>query len=112
MQASFLAVCGTAAIMLVSALAEGPARPALHPESLARQEAITAFCAKADPASQTDYAAKLASALNGRSDGEIQRDRATRRYKRAMAQANQVLSQVPVGADATTACSNFLAENY
>ena len=65
MRASFLAVATTAVVVLVSALAENRTRPALHPDTLARYEAITSFCEKVDAASASQYAAKLDDLLPG-----------------------------------------------
>jgi hypothetical protein len=110
MRVSFLAVCGTAAVMLVSAMAEKRPTPRLHPDSLARVEAITTYCEKADPTSETEYAAKLAGLTRGHSDQEILRDRGTSRYQQAMTQAHQTLARVSFG-DAVQACSEFLADN-
>lgn len=111
MRASFLAVCGTAVIMLVSALAETKTPARLHPESLARVEAITSYCQKADPASGSQYASRLTDLVSGHSLGEVQAGRATIKYQKAMAQANETLSSVSPATGAR-ACTDFLAENY
>jgi hypothetical protein len=84
--------------------------PAIHPESLARNEAITSYCEKADPASGSGYVSKLAGVVHGHSPDEIQRDRATDRYQRALAKANEMLASVPV-TSGVRACAEFLADN-
>jgi hypothetical protein len=99
MRASFLAVYGTAVIMLVSALAENKTTPRIHPESLARIEAITAYCEKVDAASEADYSDELVA------------DRASSRYQKAMAQANETLARVSPATEVKS-CGEFLAENY
>ena len=109
MRASVLAVFGTAVVVLVSALAE-PGTPAIHPDSLARFDAITSFCEKADPTDASQFAAKLAGVTVGHSDDEIQRSRQSVKYQRAMTQADGTLSRVLPG-DAVRACTEFLAEN-
>jgi hypothetical protein len=109
MRASVLAVFGTAVVVLVSAFAE-PGTPALHLDSLARFDAITSFCEKADPTDASQFAAKLAGVTVGHSDDEIQRSRQSVKYQRAMTQADETLSRVLPG-DAVKACSEFLAEN-
>lgn len=109
MRASVLAVFGTAVVVLVSALAE-PGTPALHPDSLARVDAITSYCEKADPTDASQFAAKLAGLTLGHSDGEVQRSRQSIKYQHAMTQADATLSRV-LPEDAVRACSEFLAEN-
>lgn len=109
MRASVLAVFGTAVVVLVSALAE-PRTPDLHPDSLARLDAISSFCEKADPIDATLFSAKLAGVTVGHSDDEIQRSRQSVKYQRAMTQADETLSRVLPG-DAVKACSEFLADN-
>jgi hypothetical protein len=109
MRASVLAVFGTAVVVLVSALAE-PGTPPLHPDSLARVDAITSYCEKADPTDASQFAAKLAGLTLGHSDGEVQRSRQSIKYQRAMTQADATLSRV-LPEDAVRACSEFLAEN-
>jgi hypothetical protein len=111
MRASFLAVCGTAVIMLVSALAETKTTPRLHPESLARIEAITSFCEKVDRASQADYRLKLNDFVSGHSSDELVADRASNRYQKAMVQANETLASVSPATEVKS-CGQFLAENY
>lgn len=109
MRASVLAVFGTAVVVLVSALAE-PRTPDLHPDSLARFDAITSFCEKADPVDASQFAAKLSGVTFGHSDSEIERNRQSLKYQHAMTQADETLSRVLPG-DAVKACTEFLAEN-
>jgi hypothetical protein len=109
MKASFATVCASAVVVLVSAWAETGKSPKIHPDSLARIEAITSFCEKADPNSDSQYLDKLADVTRGHSQDEIQRDRNTGKYQEAMAQANQTLSKVSPGT-AVRACTEFLAE--
>jgi hypothetical protein len=111
MRASFLAVCGTAVIMLVSALAETKTMPRLHPESLARIEAITSYCEKVDPASEGDYRSKFNDFVSGHSSDELRAGRASARYQKAMAQANETLAKVSPATEVKS-CGEFLAENY
>ena len=110
MKASFVAVCATSAVVLVSAFAGTRTPPRLHPESLARIEAITSYCEKADPSSESLYVSKLAGVTRGHSEDEIQRDRNSAKYHQAMAQANETLAKVSEGT-AARACNEFLAEN-
>jgi hypothetical protein len=110
MRASVLAVFGTAVVVLVSALAEPRTPPSLHPDSLARFDAITSFCAKADPIDASQFAAKLTGVTIGHSDDEIQSNRQSIRYQHAMTQADETLSTVLPG-DAVRACTEFLADN-
>ena len=111
MRASFIAVCGTAVIMLVSALAETKTTSRLHPESLARIEAITSYCEKADPASEADYHSKLTDFVSGHSSAELVTDRSATRYQKAMAEATETLARVSPST-AAKSCGEFLAENY
>ena len=86
---------------------QNPAR--LHPDTLARYEAITSYCGEVDPASAPQYAAKLNGLTQGWSANEIAAKRASGGYRDAMAQADDTLSQ----ASHTTAlngCTEFLAE--
>lgn len=110
MRASVLAVFGTAVVVLVSALAEPRTPPSLHPDSLARFEAISSFCEKADPTDASQFAAKLAGVTFGHSENEIQGDRQSVKYQHAMTQADETLSRVLPG-DAVRACTEFLGDN-
>jgi hypothetical protein len=109
MKASFTAVGASAVVVLVSAAAGTRTSHAIHPESLARIEAISSYCEKADPSSESQYLSKLAGLMSGHSDDEIQRDRTSSKYQRAMVQANETLSKVS-GNTAVRACNEFLAE--
>jgi len=109
MRASFLAVATSAVVVLVSSLAETRTRPALHPDSLARYEAITSSCAKADPAEAPQYAAKLIVLTEGRSADEVDAARASGKYRKAMAQANDTLAKASSRTMAN-GCQEFLAE--
>jgi hypothetical protein len=109
MRASVLAVFGTAVVVLVSALAEPRTLP-IHPDSLARFDAISSFCEKADPVDASQFVAKLAGVTIGHSDDEIQRNRQSIKYQHAMTQADETLSRVLPG-DAVRACTEFLADN-
>jgi hypothetical protein len=110
MRASVLAVFGTAVVVLVSALAEPRTPPSLHPDSLARFDAISSFCEKADPIDASQFAAKLAGVTFGHSENEIQGDRQSVKYQHAMTQADETLSRVLPG-DAVRACTEFLGDN-
>ena len=77
MKAHFAAVCATAIVVLASGLAETRTAPRLHPASLARVEAIASYCENVDPASHSEYVAKLSGMVRGHSDAEVQQDRLT-----------------------------------
>ncbi len=109
MRASFLAVATSVVVVLVSSLAETRTRPALHPDSLARYEAITSSCEKADPVAASQYAAKLAGLTEGRSADELEAARASDKYHEAMAQANDTLANASARTMAN-GCQEFLAE--
>lgn len=109
MKASFSAACATGVVVLVSAYGGTRTSPAIHPESLARIEAITSYCAKADPSSESQYVSKLAAVMHGHSQDEIQRDRSSAKYQRALAQANDMLASVP-STNGVRACTEFLAD--
>jgi hypothetical protein len=109
MKASFSAVCATGVVVLVSAFAGTRTPTQLHPESLARVEAITSYCEKADPTSESMYLSKLSGLMRGSSQDEIQRDRNSGKYQQAMAQAQETLAKV-TPSTGVKACSEFLAE--
>ena len=109
MKASFLAVCATGAVVLVSAFA-GPRIPArLHPDSLARFEAITSYCRAIDPAGRDLYLSKLSELTGAQSADEIAAQRNGAAYRQAMIEANATLAQA---SDHTglQGCSEFLAQ--
>ena len=81
----------------------------MHPESLARIEAIASYCEKVDPGGQSQYISKLAGMTSGHFDDELQRDRDTIKYRQAMAQANEMLAKV-TPARAARGCTEFLAD--
>jgi hypothetical protein len=108
-RASFLAVAGSAIVVLVSTLAQSRIHPGLQADSLARYEAITSYCEKADPGSAAEYVSKLASFTAGRSDKELALDRASAHYRNAMAQANATLSMASPSTG-VKGCTEFLAE--
>ena len=114
MKAVMTAVYGTAMVVLVSGLAETrtPYRPspeALHPETLARTEAITSYCEQADPGDASHYASRLVALVHGHTEGEIQRERQTANYQHALAQARETLATASPGR-AVQACTEYLAE--
>jgi hypothetical protein len=109
MRASFLAVATSAVVVLVTSLAETRTRPALHPDSLARYEAITSSCQKADPAAAPLYAARLAALTEGRHADVIDRDRGSDKYRNAMTQADATLAKASARTMAN-GCQEFLAE--
>lgn len=108
MRASFLAVAMSAVVVLVS-FADTRTRPALHPDTLARYEAITSFCEKVDPESALQYAAKLQDFTRGHSADEILARRNSDLYRDAAAQADAVLGNASA-ATAQNGCTEFLAE--
>src|ERR1700735_2223225 len=63
MKASFSVACATGVVVLVSAYGGTRISPAIHPESLARIEAITSYCEKADPSSESQYASRLTAVI-------------------------------------------------
>jgi hypothetical protein len=110
MRASVIAVFGTAVVVLVSALAETRKPSPLHPDSLARLEAITSFCEKADSTDASQFVARLTEVTAGHPEGEIQSARQSLKYQQAMQQADSTLVRV-LPEDAVRACTDFLAEN-
>ena|SRR5579863_10215325 len=108
MKASVFAVGSTAVVVLVSALAETRPFTGVHPESLARFEAISSYCEKADPSFGSEYAAKLARFTRGQSEGQLQQDRNSVKYRDAMAQANSVLLNATTSTG-LKGCTTFLA---
>jgi hypothetical protein len=111
MKASFFAVCAAAVVLLVSAFAETRTSSTIHADSLARFEAITSYCEKANPNAGSEYLSKLVAVTRGHSDDEIEHDRHTPSYQAAMAQANETLSRTSPQTG-VRACSEFLAETY
>jgi hypothetical protein len=109
MKSNLSAVCVLAVVVLATTLAGTRTPSSIHPESLARIEAITSDCEKADPKSESQYLAKLAGLTHDHSEDEILRDRDTSTYQRAMAQANETLLKVSQITGAR-ACAEFLAE--
>lgn len=109
MKASIVTVCATAVVVLVSAFAETRTSSTIHPDSLARVEAITSYCEKTDPNAASEYLSKLAAFTRGRSSDEIERDRHSVKYQAALSQANQTLSKT-TQQTAVRACTEFLAE--
>ena len=110
MKSNLSTVCVSAVVVLASALAGTRTPASIHPESLARIEAITSYCEKADPKSEPQYQAKLAGLMHDHSEDEIQRDRKTTKYQQGMAQANETLSKT-TQITGVRACAEFLAEN-
>lgn len=109
MKASSLAVCATGAVVLLSAFAGTRTSPKLHPESLARFEAITSYCASLDPADRPRYASRLADLTRGHSVDEIAEERNSAKYHQAMLEANRTLAKASQ-ATGIKGCSEFLAQ--
>jgi len=109
MRASFWAVSASAVVVLVSAWAENRTPLVLHPDSLARYEAITAYCEKVDPSSASQYVAKLTALTSGRSSDTLAADRTSPKYLQALAQADTTLSKAS-RATGINGCTEFLAE--
>jgi len=107
-RASFLAVAGSAVVVLVSAYTHSFLY-SLHADSLARYEAITSYCEKADPGSAAEYVSRLASLTYGHSDDELAGHRSSARYRNALAQAHVTLSNASVSTG-LRGCTEFLAE--
>lgn len=109
MKASFAAVFAATAVVLVSAFAGTGTSSKIHPDSLARVEAITSYCEKADPDAAPEYVTKLAAATRGHSDDEIEWGRQSARYQAARLQAHQTLSET-TQETGVRACAEFLAQ--
>lgn len=109
MKASLLAVCATGAVVLLSAFAENRTSPALHPESLARFDAIASYCQTLDPADGPRFASRLADLTRGHSEDEIAADRNSSKYREAALDANRTLARASQGAG-IRGCSEFLAQ--
>jgi hypothetical protein len=110
MKSNLSAVCVLAVVVLAFALVGTRTPPSIHPESLARIEAITSYCEKADPKSESQYLAKLTGLTHDHSEDEIRSGRNTSNYRQAMAQANETLLKVSQ-ITGVRACTEFLAEN-
>jgi hypothetical protein len=108
MRASFLAVAASSVVVLVSTFAQ--TKFPLHPDTLARYEAISSFCEKADPLSASQYAAVLANLTQGHSPQEIARNRDSGKYYHALSEAYFTLSNASTDI-AIKGCTEFLAEN-
>ena len=107
-RASFLAVASSAVVVLVSAYTHSSLY-SLHADSLARYEAIASYCEKADPDSASEYVSKLSSFTYGHSDDELAGDRSSDKYRKALTQANAMLSNASVSTG-IKGCTEFLAE--
>ena len=107
MRASFLAVAASAVVVLVSTFAQ--TKLPLHSDELARYEAITSYCQKADPASASQYAAVLDTFTKGHSLDEIAGDRNSGKYRAAMTEANITLSNASTDT-VIKGCTEFLAD--
>ena len=110
MKSNLSAVCVLALVALAFALAGARTPSSIHPETLARIEAITTYCEKADPKSESQYRAALAGLTRDHSEGEILRDRTTSNYRKAMAEADETILNVS-RITGVRACAEFLAEN-
>lgn len=108
MKASFLAVSATGAVVLLSAFAGTRTSPKLHPESLARFEAITSYCGGIQPDANERFQLRLARMVSGHSPDELRDDRNTSAYQAAKREANETLARTSHGT-AVRACSEFLA---
>jgi hypothetical protein len=109
MKASFIAVCATAAVVVASALADTRMAPRLDAASLARVEAVSSYCENVDPASDSEYVSRVASAMRAHSDAEVHQARNSSEYRQALAQATETLAKVPASS-AVRACTEYLAE--
>jgi len=108
MRASFLAVGAASAVVLLSAFARTKPSSSLHPESLARFEAITSYCGTVDPSDRSLYQSRLADLTRGHSPEEIAANRDSSTYRQAMLNANQTLAKASQRT-AFRGCSEFLA---
>jgi hypothetical protein len=107
MRASFLAVGAAGAAVLVSAFAGTRTSPSMHPESLARTEAISSYCGEMDPARRPLYLSRLTDLTRGHSQQEIAEERQSNRYRRAMSEANETLTKASPRTG-LRGCSEFL----
>ncbi len=109
MKTSFLAVCATGAVVLLSAFAGTRTSPRLHPDSLARIEAITSYCGAVDPGARPLYLAKLADLTRSHSPDEIAAGHNSGKYRQAMLEADETLAKASA-ATGIRGCQEFLAE--
>jgi len=109
MKASFLAVATSAVVVLVSTWSGTRTTPALHPDSLARYEAITSYCGNIDPGSASEYAARLEGLTRGHSADEILTRRSSKPYRDAMVEAKATLASA-TRTTAINGCNEFLAD--
>lgn len=107
MKASFLAVAASSVVVLVSTF--GQTKLPLHPDTLARYEAIASYCEKADPGLASQYAAVVATFTEGHSRDEIAGDRSSGKYREALTEANVTLSNASTDT-AVKGCTEFLAD--
>jgi hypothetical protein len=109
MKTSFLAVCATGAVVLLSAFAGTRTAPKLHPDSLARVEAITSYCGTVDPSGRPLYQSRLADLTRGHSADEIAAERNSGKYRQAALEARETLAKASQQTG-IRGCSEFLAE--
>ena len=109
MRASFLAVAATSAVVLVSAFAGTRTSPRLHPESLARYEAITSYCGTVDPSELPYYQSRLADLTRSLSPDQMAADRGSNAYRQAKLEADQTLAKAS-SSTGLRGCSEFLAQ--
>ena len=109
MRASFLAAAAAGAAVLLSAFAGTRTSPKLHPESLARFEAITSYCGGVDPSDRPLYLSKLSDLTRGHSLDEIAAERDSNEYRKAILEAKQTLAKASPRTG-LHGCSEFLAE--
>lgn len=108
MRASFLAVGAASAVVLLSAFARTRPSSTLHPESLARFEAITSYCETADPGDRSLYLSKMADLTHGYSPDQLAADRNTNSYRWSMVKANKTLAKASPSTG-IRGCAEFLA---
>jgi len=109
MKASPLAVVATGIVVLLTSFAGTKTSPGIKPESLARLEAITSYCATIDPQDQHLFLSKLSDSTRGDFPGEIQAERNTTGYRDALLEANKTLAQASSNTG-VQGCTEFLAE--
>ncbi len=107
-RASFVTVASSAVVFLVSAYTHS-GMYSVHADSLARYEAITSYCEKADPGSAAEYASRLASLTDGHSGDELANARNSAKYRNALSQAGATLAAAST-ATAINGCTEFLAD--
>jgi hypothetical protein len=108
MKSSVLTFGVLAVVGLATALAGTKTSSTIHPATLARIEAITSYCEKANPKWESQYREKLAALRYDHSGDELERAREKSKYRNAMEQATETLSMA-TQITGRRACAEFAA---